>query len=415
MTEHGRRLRDSADFRRYWLARQISVSGSLVTAVAMPVLVYRLSHSPTLTALTAVVEALPYVTFGLFAGALSDRWNRKQVMIVADLVNVVVLLTVPVAWWAGVLTVGQAFVVGFTAQAVFAFFDGANFGALPAIVGRDRIGEANALIWGFGGILDLGIPMLVGVLLAVVHPADLLVADACSYALSAVLVARIRTPLSERREVRPFRPALIVGEVREGLGWLWRHVGVRSQTVIGTLQSLAGAGFMALSVPFTDRILHIGTSGWRFGAVFAAWGVGGIIASASTPWLLRRTTTLRLTVLAIPASGLAGVVLVLMSDWRAATAVMALWGVAYQMVIMNSVSYRQQVTPEALLGRVNTAGRVLSFGIGWSCGAAAAGALAAVLGLRPAMLTMVAFGVVAAAFAWLSPLRRLADGPVTTG
>ena len=407
-------LRSDPDFRRYWLARQVSVSGSLVTAVALPVLVYRLTHSPGLTALTTVMEALPYLVFGLFAGALSDRWNRRRVMVTADLVNALVLVSIPVAYWLGLLTVGHALVVGFISQAVFAFFDGANFGALPVLVGRSRVGEANAAIWGFGGVLDLAVPMSVGALLAVLHPATLLLFDAISYLGSAFLVLAIARPLSHPRIAPPpFRPSAIVGEVREGLVWLWRHPGVRSNTVVGTLQSAAGAGFMALSVPYADRLLHIGTSGWRFGVLFSVWGIGGILAATATPRLLRHTSTLRLTVWAIPFSAVIGVLTALASNWVVATVLVGFWGIAYQMVVMNSISYRQQVTPDALQGRVNTAGRVLSFGVGWSLGAVVAGGLSTAYGLRPGMVMMVSLGVVAAAFAWLSPLPRLVVEPVT--
>ena len=110
------RLRDDGDFRRYWVARMASLSGSLVTAVAMPVLVYRLSHSPGLTALTTTLEALPYLVVGLFAGAIGDRLDRKRVMVGADLVNVVVIGSVPVAWWLGVLSVPHVLVAGLLAQ-----------------------------------------------------------------------------------------------------------------------------------------------------------------------------------------------------------------------------------------------------------------------------------------------------------
>jgi MFS family permease len=130
------RLRDDPDFRRYWLARALSITGSMVTAVALPVLVYRLSGSTFLTALMTALEAAPYVLTGLFAGALSDRWNRRRVMVSADLVNAVLIGSIPVAHLLGVLTVVQVLVVGFAVQAVYTFFDGANFGALPVLVGR---------------------------------------------------------------------------------------------------------------------------------------------------------------------------------------------------------------------------------------------------------------------------------------
>ncbi len=401
-------LRHDRDFRRYWLAREVSIAGTLVTAVALPVLVYRVSGSPSLTALITVVEGLPYLLFGLFSGALSDRLDRRRVMVVADVVAALTMASVPIAWWLGSLTAVHALVAGFLTQAAFVFFDGAAFGALPAIVGRDRIGQANAAVWGVGSFLDLGVPMLAGVALAFTHPAVLLAVDALSFALSAACVATIRTRLSGPREGQPpLRPRVLLTEVAVGLRFLWRHVGVRSQTVIGFLLSLSGAGFMALSVPYADRLLDVGTSGWRFGLLFAAWGIGGILVAVVTPRLLTVVSPNRLALLWLPVAAVSGIVVVTSSSWEVAVAVMVVWGISYQGVILNSMTYRQQVTPEPLLGRVNTAGRMLSFGVGWTGGALLASALAGAVGLRPALVAVVSVGLLAAAFGWLSPLRTM--------
>ncbi len=412
-------LRHDRDFRRYWLAREVSITGTLVTAVALPVLVYRLSGSPSLTALITVVEGLPYLLLGLFSGALSDRLDRRRVMVIADVVAALAIVSVPLAHWFGTLTAPHALAAGFLSQAAFVFFDGAAFGALPAIVGRERIGEANAAIWGVGSFLDLGVPMATGVLLAFVDPAVLLGVDALSFVLSAACVFGIRTPLSQSRSGLPrLRPRVLVAEVGEGLRFLWRHAGVRSQTVIGFLLSLSGAGFMSLSVPFADRLLGVGTSGLRFGLLFAVWGIGGMLVAAMTPWLLRRLSPNQLTLLWLPVAGVSGIVVTTSSSWAVAVVAMVVWGVSYQGVILNSMTYRQQVTPEPLLGRVNTAGRMLSFGVGWTFGALGASALAGLVGLRVALVSVVAVGLLAAVFGWLSPLRRM-DGrpgsPVAVG
>ncbi len=413
------RLRDDRDFRRYWLSRVVSVTGTVVTAVAMPVLVYRLTGSPTLTALTTTLEALPYVVVGLLAGALADRLDRQRLMVAADVVNVVAVGSVPLAWWLGHLAVAHVLVAAFVVQTGFTVFDGANFGALPVLVGRARVAEANAAVWGVGGVIDLVGPAVAGALLSVVHPAVLLAADAVSYAVSAVLVGGIHRALSTSGGSQgspgsprspgtrpPLRLRELVVDVRHGLDFLVHHTGVRTLTVVGALQSAAGAGFMALFVPWSDQVLRIGTSGWRFGVLYSVWGLGGIAAASLSARLQARYGAARICLWAMPCSALAGVVATLVGSWVWAAVVLIGWGAAYQLVLVSGLTYRQTVTPERLLSRVNTTARMISWGIGWSLGALAAGALAQVVPVRTAMLTLACAGLVGAVVAWLSPLRH---------
>ena len=97
-------LRHDAAFRRYWLARVISLSGSVVTYVALPVLVYQITGSSLWTGLVTVSEAAPYLCVGLLAGAVADRLDRRRLMVATDLASAAVLGSVPVAYAAGMLT-----------------------------------------------------------------------------------------------------------------------------------------------------------------------------------------------------------------------------------------------------------------------------------------------------------------------
>ncbi|HEY3515217.1 MAG TPA: MFS transporter [Kribbella sp.] len=408
------RLRDDPDFRRYWLARALSVTGSMVTAIALPVLVYRLSGSTVLTAVVSALESAPYLLAGLFAGALADRWNRRRVMVTADSVNAVLVGSVPVAHLLGVLTVVQVLVVAFTVQAVYTFFDGANFGALPVLVGRARVAQANSAVWTASSLIELFVPPLTGLLLAVLHPASLLTLDAISFAASAFAVRGIVRAMSEPRDGRPpLRPRVVLDDIREGLRYLIRHAGVRTMTIVGSIQSFAGGGFMALIVVWCDRVLHIGTSGLRFGLVWGVWGIGGLIAALSLPRLLKRMSPAAITLYALPGSALLGVLAPLSPHWVVAALALLVWGSAYVLVIVNAVSYRQQVTPENLLGRVNTAGRMLSWGVGWTLGSVLGGLLGNAFGPRTGMVLMGLFGCVGVVVAWTSPLRRIAAGHAT--
>ena len=150
----GSLLRD-ADFLQYVAARVLSLVGNIITLVALPVLIYRLSGSTFLTALVAGLEAAPYLIFGLLAGALSDRWNRKTVMVTSDILGACLLASVPVAHFLDVLTVPHILFVAFAGPTIGTFFDGAVFGAVPMLVGRSRIAQANSYVWSLQGMVEV--------------------------------------------------------------------------------------------------------------------------------------------------------------------------------------------------------------------------------------------------------------------
>ena len=407
------RLREDPDFRRFLAARLTSLAGTSVTFIAFPVVVYELSGSPLLTALVAAFEALPYLLLGLPAGALADRFDRKVVMVRADLVNAVVLATIPVAHWFGVLTVPHMLVAAFLVPTLFVFFDAADFGAVPTLVGRDRIAGANSAIWSTSTVVETAVPLLAGALLAFVDGASLIAVDALTYVASALLIRAITRPLSDptRTGAEPLNRSALVADVREGLQFLWGHVTVRSMTIVGALQSVAGGAFVGQLVPWADRQLGVQAGDWRLGVVFSAWGVGVLFASLMLPRAVRRVGAARVTLLCLPVSAVLCTATAFAYDWVTGSLALVAWGAAYMGVVINSITYRQQVTPEALMSRVNTTGRMLSFGLGWPVGSVLGGVVAQLSGPREAMLTgalVLALGVVVA---WTSPLRHEGSAP----
>jgi MFS family permease len=411
-TASAARLRDDADWRRFLTSRLISLTGTSVTYVAFPVLVYSLSGSPFLTALVAALEAIPYLMFGLPAGALADRFNRKRVMVAVDGVNAAVLASIPIASWFGALTVPHLLVAAFVVPALFVFFDAADFGALPTLVGRDRIALANSALWSTSTVVETVVPLAAAALFAVVSPASLIAVDALSYVASAALIRTIVRPLSEQRQLdSPLSASALVADVREGLAFLWSHLTVRSMTMVGAAQSIAGGAFMGQMVVWADRDLDVREGDWRLGVLFSSWGVGVLVTSLLMPRLVRRFGAARLTLLALPFSALLCVLTTLARDWVTGTVAMIAWGAAYMAVVINAITYRQQVTPEPLMSRVNTTGRMLSFGLGTPIGALLGGLVAQHYGPRAGMLAGGAVLAVAVVFAWLSPLRREGANP----
>jgi len=409
------RLRDDSDWRRFLGARLISLTGSAVTFVAFPVIVYSLSRSPLLTALVAALEAIPYLLFGLLAGALADRFDRKRVMVFVDLTNAAVLASIPIAYWLDGLSVAHLLVAAFVVPALFVFFDAADFGALPTLVGRTRIATANSALWSSSTIVETVVPLLAAASFAVIAPASLITIDALSYVASALLLRAIVRPLSdpERRPNAAFSRRAVVADVREGLAFLWGHSTLRSMTIVGTSQAICGGAFMGQLIPWADRSLHIRGGDWRLGVLFASWGVGVLFASLVVPRFVRRVGAARVTLLILPASAALCALTAFSRSWVFASLVLVGWGAAYMGVVINAITYRQQVTPEPLMSRVNTTGRMLSFGLGSPIGSVLGGVVAQVADPWAGILAGAAVLAAGAAVAWLSPLRREGANPAT--
>jgi len=306
-----------------------------------------------------------------------------------------------------VLTVPHMLVAAFVVPALFVFFDAADFGAVPMLVGKSRIALANSVIWSTSTVVETTVPLLTGAALAVVDGATLIAIDAVSYLASALLIRALTRPLSDlgRLPSQPLDRSALWQDVKEGLRFLWGHVTVRSMTIVGACQSIAGGAFVGQMVVWADRELGVTEGDWRLGVVFSAWGIGVLITSVVVPRLVRRVGAARVTLLCLPASAVLCVLTALARSWVEGSVLMIAWGAAYMGVVINSITYRQQVTPEPLMSRVNTTGRMLSFGLGWPIGSVLGGVVAELTSAQGGMLAGAAVLVVGVAVAWLSPLR----------
>ncbi|WHT19678.1 MFS transporter [Crossiella sp. CA-258035] len=400
-------LRRDPDFRRYLAARVISVAGSRVTLVAMPILVYQITGSAAWSAAMAAAETLPYLLFGLFAGVLADRLDRRWLMVAADLLNATLLVSIPVTWALGGLTVEHVVVAGFLSQTLFVVFDAANFGALPTLVGKDRTTSAYATVSGMTTVVEMVVPPLATLAVTLLSPAPMLTVDVLSYAVSALLLRAIVRPLSAPdRAGRPRSLADIRTDVRGGLAFLWRHPTVRTLTLVGATHSAAGGAWVAMLLPWADRSLGVPPSGDpRLAVLTSCWGVGALLAAKLVPVLSRRLGPARLALRALPASLLCGLLVVFSSHWLLGAVAAVAWGTAYTTVVINAITFRQQVTPDELQGRVNTTARMLSYGLGQPLGATLAGVVAVAASPSAGLAAAVGVLAVGVVLAWCSPLR----------
>jgi MFS family permease len=401
-TRHPSLLADP-DLRRYFVARMISSTGVMVAYVVMPVLVYSITDSARWTSFVAIAEGIPYLLIGLFAGALADRADRKRIMVSADVAAGVVLSTIPLAWALDSLTPLHVVIAAFLVQVVFVFFDAANNGALPRLVTRDRLPRANSLVFGGMTVVETAVPGLVGLAFLISSPAPLITVNVITFFASALIIKGLRRPLSGQRLAQ--QPATR-GVITEGLRFIARHRIVRVMTVVGTCQSFAGGAFTALLVVWADRTLGVPDGDWRLGFLFAIWGGGAVLGAWLMPRMFERFGQVRTLLIVVPLSGLGGIATAAAPTWAWAMVAIGTWSIFYMLVASTSVTIRQLVTPEPLMSRVMTVGRMLTFGAGFPTGAFVAGQLATTMSPAHAMLACQATVVLGSVIAWTSRLRR---------
>lgn len=410
MTSPDRSLLQDRDFRRWYVARLISIAGSVATTVALPVLVYQRTGSALLTSAVVGLEALPYLLFGLFAGAVADRRPRRRTMVSADLVSALVLATVPVADVLGILTVAQLLGCSFVIGTAFVWFDSASWGALVRLVSRERLPEANGLVWSTSIALGIVVPGLTGVVIAVTDPSVVLAVDTVSYLASAAVILSISTPLGPSR-ANPFEaPAPGMGaDIAEGLRFIWEQGVLRTLTFAGFGLSLSGGAVTGLLVVHANDELGIGPGDGAIGVLFSASAAGALVASRMLPVLSLRVGAGRLSAWSLTVYVPLLIALGYAPSLALAVLAWAAWDAAYTLAITNGITIRQQVTPDDLQGRVNTTGRMIAWG-GAPFGALLGGISAEVLGVQTTYVLLSVPVLVAAIALWLSPVRRFA-GP----
>jgi hypothetical protein len=394
-------------FAVFWSARTISFAGTGITTVVLPVLVYRLTGSPAWVAAVSAIEVVPYIAFGLLAGAVADRVNRKKMMVACDATAAFLLAAVPAAAALHHLVLAQVFIVALGIATIFVWFDAANFGTLPVLVDRANLPVAASLIDSAGSVALLVAPTLAAGLLTVMLPPYALGLDAVSYLISALLLLSIRRPFGRPRRT-PERRQRLRADIIEGLRFLWQQPVIRTLTFSAFCVCLAWGGTFGLLVVYVNRALHLTGVDVRLGLLYSVGELGGLLSTAAVPVLIRYRAIGRLTAGFLAADAAALAFLAVAPSYGWALLAFFCYELAYVMVITTGITIRQILTPDHLQARVNTAGRMIAGG-GIPVGAILGGLLAESLSIR------LAFGLLtisAVAGAVLAGWSCLASGPL---
>ncbi len=333
-----------------WLVASSWVSnlGDGVAVAAGPLLVASLTSDPLLVALAALLQQLPWLLFGLHAGVLADRVDRRALVVAVDLARAGVLAVLVLALATG--DVGIAAVLGVlvvlgTAEV---FADTASGTLLPMAVPRADLGIGNArLTAGTLTMNQLAGPAVGGVLFVAGAAWPFLV-QAVLVALGAVLVSRMRLPAP----ARPAERASVRRDVAEGLRWTWGNPAVRTLTLTIVLFNVTYGAAWSVLVLYADQRLGLGAAGFGLLTTFVA--LGGIAGTASYDWLERHVGLAHLMRVGLVIETLTHLGLALTTTPWVAMAVLAVFGAHAFVWGTTSRTVRMRAVPAGLQGRVGS-------------------------------------------------------------
>jgi MFS family permease len=397
------------DFRQLFFADSISQIGSQITQIALPLIAILLLHAqPFEVGLLTACETAAFLFVGLPSGAIVDRLRRRSVLVTGDLARAVLIGSVPLAWWAGSLTMVQLYLVGLLVSVFRVFFDVAYQSYLPHLVGRDHLVEGNAKLQAVEGVTQIAGPTLAGVLIQWLTAPVAIALDALSFLASAVFVGLIR-----KQEPKPERAAdaHLGREIREGVKFVVGNRLLRSIAMCTGTFNLFGAMGMAMSLVLLARVLHLSAGG--IGLFFSVGSIGGLVGALSATVIAKRLGQGPTIWMSTGLTGPFALVLPFAQRgwllWAAATAgaLVVFGSVVYN---ITQVSFRQGLTPERLLGRMNATMRFLVWGT-LPLGGVLGGVLGQYLGVRQTLLIAAIGGMLGVLPVLLSPLRTMRELP----
>lgn len=412
------RLLRQPDFRALWTGDTVSQLGTEVGAFALPVLaVTVLGAQERQMGLLTAAQTVAFLVIGLPAGAWVDRWSKRRVLVVNDLLRALVLATIPLAWALDVLTLTQLYVVAVATGVCTVFFDVAYQSVLPALVTPDDLVPANAALTSVQSAAQVAGPAVSGALLKVLPAPALIGADAASFAVSAAAISRIRAreAIDSPARIADGEAASLGGQIGEGLRFVLGHRLLRPIVATTAISNLFGSAQFALVPLLLLRDLHLSPT--TFGLVMTAGAVGGLLSalvSGRIASALGLGPTLLLSV-SVGLAGDAGYPLAHALDstaWRLVLLVASGAAAAFGIVVYNvaQVSFRQRLCPPHLLGRMNASIRFLVWGtmpLGGLFASVAGGAW----GVVATMWCCVAGTALTLVPLLLTPLWRIREAP----
>ena len=383
----------SSDFWKYWTGQTISNLGSSITLFALPLLVYKISGSALDLGIASAVTFLPYLLFGLILGAWADRVNRKRMMIGTDIGRALIIVTIPLLFAFGLLTIWWIYIVAFIHATLTICFEAGEFAAIPSLVNQDDLVTANGRIQAsYSGASIVG-PLLAGVLVTLMPLSTLLLFDSLSFLASSFSLALISISFNKGEKRAP---TSIRSDVVEGLRYVFSNPVLRNISIMMALVNFVGSTAYAQLIFFAKSQLQ--ATDFQASLLYSAGSLGVVILALAAGPLRKHWSFSTVALGALMLEGILTVIFSLMHMYWAAVVLWTLIGGLGILFNINTSSLRQTIVPNHLLGRVMSIASVIAwsaiplgsllggFAISWTQN------VALVYGVIGALIFLISFG-----------------------
>jgi MFS family permease len=383
-------------FAALWTSSTASAFGTGLATVATPLFVASRTSNPLVVSLASAVTWLPWLLFALPGGVLVDRLDRRRLMVVIDWLRAVAMAGLALAVLTRTAGLPVLLVVLFLISTGEVLARAASQALLPALVPRARLERANGLLYGGATVSQQMVAGPLGGLLFTVAAALPFVANAATFAVSAVVLTLVAGSYRAGME-RPRAARWVRGEVLDGLRWL------RAQRLLRTMALLIGLLNVTLTAALAVLVLlardRLGLGSVGYGLLFTSLAVGGVLGALVGDRLIARVTatwTIRVGLLIEAAMHL---VLATSRSFLVVGLTLFLFGVHGALWGIVGSSLRQRLAPPEMLGRVGSS--MLFVAAGGNClGAVLGGALASAFGLTAPYWVGFGVAVVVIACTW---------------
>jgi MFS family permease len=385
--------------RPLWAATAASSLGDGAYLAAAPLLAATLTQSPVAVSLVTTATLTPWFLIGPFAGALVDRWQRRTVMILADLVRAACVLALAVLVLTDLASIAALAIVGFVLTSGQSFHNAAAQAIIPSLTGRDRaaLASANSRIATTESVAAGFVGPPLGSALFSISPWLPIAADATSFAASAALLRAVPAPPPPQRN-----GIGIFASVAQATRWMFRHRQLLELALLIAGGNLATNAAMATFVLYAHQDLGVTT--WGFGLLLAVQAIGATLGGWAATRMSKRMTFRAMLPIAQVGRALAFVALAFTTSPYVAGVCMAVIGASFTVGTVAAVSARQQLVPDDMLGRVVNVFRLIGNGAA-PIGAAIGGIIAARNSLSTPILAAGVFTLGVAALSLLPQFR----------